>query len=183
VPGRESWWRVQSPGPQTLVAVDCPGLERLQYRLYIKLGAREGGGRAAQEGPGRALALEAGLLEREVETLLRLLPALRAVGREQGEGAEGQVPLHGPPCHPSPRQVKLPVAETMYGSHHPSGEGVLVSPPPPPSPRWRLTCWRRAGSGRSWAPASPSPASSPQWRRSPGGGKQLYPPSVPGEAK
>jgi len=80
------------------------GQECLQYCFYIKLAVQE-------SGPGKELAMEARLLESEVETLLGLIPRMRKMIKD--EGVE--------------EQVGLPIAEMVYGSFSNSGEGVLVS--------------------------------------------------------
>jgi len=79
------------------------GAEKLQYNFYFKM--------AVQEGPGRAEAVEAALLEREVETLLGLVPRLKRLVGEQEEG----------------EQVELAVADIIYGSYSTEGDGVVVA--------------------------------------------------------
>jgi len=86
------------------VCITCMGQESLQYCFYFKLAVQE-------PGHGQEIALEARLLESEVETLLGLVPRLRKMVRE--EGVE--------------EQVGLAIPEMVYGSYSNSGEGVLVS--------------------------------------------------------
>ena len=79
------------------------GMEDIQYKLYFKM--------AGEEGQGMKVAMEAQLMEKEVETMLRLFPRVRKMIVEK------QVE----------KEVILPLPEIVYGSYSSSGEGVIVA--------------------------------------------------------
>ena len=79
------------------------GRENIQYKLYFKM--------SVLEGHGQEIAIEAQLMEKEVETLLRLYPRVRKMIEEKKIEAE----------------VNLPLPEIVYGSYSSSGEGVIVA--------------------------------------------------------
>eukprot|EP00092_Neocalanus_flemingeri_P035047 GFUD01038135.1.p1 GENE.GFUD01038135.1~~GFUD01038135.1.p1 ORF type:complete len:443 (+),score=177.57 GFUD01038135.1:147-1475(+) len=79
------------------------GRENIEYKLYFKM--------TVLEGQGQEVAVEAQLMEKEVETLLRLFPRVRKMIVEKN----------------MEKEVSLPLPEIVYGSYSSSGEGVLVA--------------------------------------------------------
>lgn len=79
------------------------GKENIEYKLYFKM--------SALEGQGQEVAVEAQLMEKEVETLLKLYPRVRKMIAEKN----------------MQKEVSLPLPEIVYGSYSSSGEGVIVA--------------------------------------------------------
>ena len=79
------------------------GRENIQYKLYFKM--------SVLEGQGQEVAIEAQLMEKEVETLLKLYPRVRKMIAEKN----------------MEKEVSLPLPEIVYGSYSSSGEGVIVA--------------------------------------------------------
>jgi len=78
------------------------GLEKIEYKLCIKM--------AVQEGEGRQVAIEAKTMEREVETLMGMMPRMRNMLKESDA-----------------QEVELAVPEMIYGAFNTSSDGVLVA--------------------------------------------------------
>jgi len=78
------------------------GLENIQYNLVVKM--------AVQEGQGRQVALEAKTMEREVETLMGMMPRIRNMLKESDA-----------------HEVDIGVPEMIYGAFNTNNDGVLVA--------------------------------------------------------
>ena len=85
-----------------LLCMTSMGLEEIEYKLCIKM--------AVQEGEARKVAIEARTMEREVETLMGLMPRIRNMLKE----SEAQ-------------EVDLALPEMIYGAFNTSSDGVLVA--------------------------------------------------------
>merc|ERR1711874_610909 len=79
------------------------GREEIQYQLYFKM--------SGMNRQGMEVATEAQLMEKEVETMLRLFPLMKKMISEKKMENE----------------VSLPLPEIVYGSYSSSGEGVIVA--------------------------------------------------------
>jgi len=79
------------------------GREDIMYKLYFKM--------TGVDRQGVEVATEAQLMEKEVETMLRLFPILRKMIVDKK----------------MEKEVSLPLPEIVYGSYSSSGEGVIVA--------------------------------------------------------
>ena len=102
--GQETCWRSSYKSPTTSYSRGFNGLggRGCVRRCISRRSSRVKKGKEWQHLPPQVQSLEAGLLGREVDTLLGLLPRL------EGEGGQ------------------LAVPRVVYGAHNTAGEGVLV---------------------------------------------------------
>jgi len=87
----------------TYICNTSMGREEIQYKLYFKM--------SGMNRQGMEVATEAQLMEKEVETMLRLFPLMKKMISEKKMENE----------------VSLPLPEIVYGSYSSSGEGVIVA--------------------------------------------------------